>query len=245
VQGNVINQPGMDYIKQINAFWAKCEMDMDLKPSSSIVYLALLQINNRCGWKDRFRVSFGQVLSMTGITKNTYYSALKELVDGGYLLYEKGPNQYQSAFFQINMLYQNLVLHEESTGNALGTAKGMHRESTGNIPKPLKTTKPETDKTVGGNKRFIPPSHTEVQEFFESKINETFWTADQCQFQAQRFVNFYESKNWMVGKTKMAKWKSAASGWVNRSMEDQKQKTTTQPQKGFQAAMDMYNKLKL
>ena len=29
----------------------------------------------------------------------------------------------------------------------------------------------------------------------------------------EEFIDFYESKNWMVGKNKMAKWKAAASRW--------------------------------
>jgi len=238
----------MDYIKQINAFWQKCELDMDLKPSSSIVYLSLLQINNRCGWKDRFRVAFGQVLSMTGITKNTYYSAIKELVDGGYVIYEKGPNQYQSAFFQINVLYQNLVQHAESTGNALGTAQGMHEESTGNIPKQQnnKTPKPKTEKTISGKTTFSPPTHIDVSNFFSEKVNETKWSDHDCNFQAKKFIDFYCSKNWMVGKNKMANWKSAASGWINRSIEVAVKKSTEEkPKKGVQAALDMYERLKL
>jgi len=31
------------------------------------------------------------------------------------------------------------------------------------------------------------------------------------------FFDFYESKDWMVGKNKMKKWKSALSGWKRRS----------------------------
>ena len=213
---------------------------MDLKPSSSIVYLALLQINNRCGWKNRFRVTYGQVISMTGVAKNTYYSAIKELVDGGYLLYEKAPNQYQSAFFQINMLYQNLVQHEESIETATGTAQGKHRESIENIPKPLKTSKPKTDKTVSGKNTFSPPTHIEVCSYFESLINETFWGNSECDFQAKKFVNFYESKNWMIGKNKMTKWKSAASGWVSRSNEN-KEKNSGQKESRIEETQRLYN----
>lgn len=33
----------------------------------------------------------------------------------------------------------------------------------------------------------------------------------------ETFVNFYESKNWMVGKNKMKNWKSAVAGWESRN----------------------------
>lgn len=66
------------------------------------------------------------------------------------------------------------------------------------------------------NQRFSPPSQDEVEEYFSSKINETFWSIDECKKEAKKFVAFYDSKNWYVGKNKMQKWKSAASGWITR-----------------------------
>ena len=35
----------------------------------------------------------------------------------------------------------------------------------------------------------------------------------------ESFVDFYDSKNWMVGKNKMTNWRSAASGWNRRAKE--------------------------
>ena len=55
-----------------------------------------------------------------------------------------------------------------------------------------------------GNRRFTPPTLSEVQEYIEEKgyhVN------------AERFVNFYGSKNWMVGKNKMSDWHKAIGGW--------------------------------
>jgi len=52
--------------------------------------------------------------------------------------------------------------------------------------------------------RFAPPSIQEIQNY----INEKQYSVD-----AERFYNFYESKNWMVGKNKMKKWKAAVANW--------------------------------
>ena len=38
-------------------------------------------------------------------------------------------------------------------------------------------------------------------------------------FDPQRFLDFYESKGWMVGKTKMKDWKAALRGWNSRQPE--------------------------
>ena len=37
--------------------------------------------------------------------------------------------------------------------------------------------------------------------------------------EAQKFINHYESKGWMVGKTRMQLWKSALAGWKLRRDE--------------------------
>ena len=36
---------------------------------------------------------------------------------------------------------------------------------------------------------------------------------------ASAFINFYESKGWMVGKSKMKDWKAAARGWSSRNTQ--------------------------
>lgn len=53
------------------------------------------------------------------------------------------------------------------------------------------------------NSSFIVPNFEEIKLYFlEKKSSEK---------QAQRFFDFYESKDWFVGKNKMKKWKAAAS----------------------------------
>ncbi|WP_231489881.1 DUF6291 domain-containing protein [Pedobacter sp. Leaf170] len=86
-------------------------------------------------------------------------------------------------------------------------------------------------KDNGGSKRFSPPTHTQVYDYFIEKINDTFWSESEANHQAEKFMNFYSSKNWMVGKNKMSIWKSAAANWVLTSIEKQtnngKSKTNT------------------
>jgi hypothetical protein len=37
---------------------------------------------------------------------------------------------------------------------------------------------------------------------------------------AEEFINFYGSKNWMVGKNKMTDWHKALGGWESRKKSD-------------------------
>ncbi|HEX8575786.1 MAG TPA: DUF6291 domain-containing protein [Flavobacterium sp.] len=64
-------------------------------------------------------------------------------------------------------------------------------------------------------KNFSPPSLLEVQEFIIEK---------KYGVNAHSFWNFYESKNWMVGKNKMKDWKKAVAGWDSREKENLKNK---------------------
>ena len=61
------------------------------------------------------------------------------------------------------------------------------------------------------SKRFAPPTVSEVEEY----CRENNYNID-----AQRFVDFYESKGWMVGKNKMKDWKAAVRNWVRRQKEE-------------------------
>ena len=63
--------------------------------------------------------------------------------------------------------------------------------------------------------RFQPPSILEVENFILEKKYQSII--------AERFVNFYASKNWYVGKNKMKDWRAAASGWEARANEKAEQ----------------------
>ena len=66
---------------------------------------------------------------------------------------------------------------------------------------------------------FIRPSFVEIEQCFNSKIKEEALLLNSTQ-QAKQFEAYYESIGWMVGKKKMTKWKSAISGWVYRTAEN-------------------------
>lgn len=62
--------------------------------------------------------------------------------------------------------------------------------------------------------RFSPPTVDEVRDY----IREKNYRVD-----AERFVSFYESKGWMVGRNPMKSWKAAVAGWESRSEPSAKQ----------------------
>ena len=69
------------------------------------------------------------------------------------------------------------------------------------------TKKPKTT-------RFVPPTVEEVKQYCEE---------NNYKLDAQRFVDFYESKGWMIGKNKMKSWQAAVRTWVRKAQEGSKQ----------------------
>lgn len=58
-------------------------------------------------------------------------------------------------------------------------------------------------------KRFVPPEIDLINNYFKDKGSSSF--------EAEKFLHFYNSNGWKVGKNKMKCWKSSASGWISRN----------------------------
>ena len=68
----------------------------------------------------------------------------------------------------------------------------------------------ESNKGVIGEKEktFKKPSVEEVEKYCKERNNNV---------DAETFVNFYESKGWLVGKTKMKDWRACVRTWEKKS----------------------------
>ncbi|WP_295714765.1 hypothetical protein [Mucilaginibacter sp.] len=98
----------MNYILQVNAFWVR-KIDRPLKTSSTALYFALLDKNNKLGWRETFSAHYEAMMEQVGISKNTYYDCIKELVDGGYIQYSASNNRVLTGVIKIINLSQILV----------------------------------------------------------------------------------------------------------------------------------------
>jgi hypothetical protein len=59
-------------------------------------------------------------------------------------------------------------------------------------------------KTKPKPKRFVPPTIDQVKQYCRERNNSV---------DAERFVDFYASKGWLVGKNKMKDWKASVRTW--------------------------------
>ena len=100
------------------------------------------------------------------------------------------------------------AMQTQSTSNANAEHKEKEIKEKNNIKESIK----EKHETA---KRFVPPTLEEVK----ARIKEMNYT-----FDAEAFIAFYQSKNWMVGKNKMKDWKAAMVTWQKREYEFPKRK---------------------
>ena len=70
-------------------------------------------------------------------------------------------------------------------------------------------------------KSFTKPSLYELQAYFLERGSLT------CNDDAERFYDFYESKNWFVGKTKMKDWKASVRNWIRGNKNNAKSFSNT------------------
>jgi uncharacterized protein YdaU (DUF1376 family) len=76
-------------------------------------------------------------------------------------------------------------------------------------------TEPELKKSEK-QKRFAPPLLVDVQKRMSDPNIKNHLSQSMAGVEAEKFINFYNSNGWKVGKNKMVSWQSAVSNWLLR-----------------------------
>lgn len=80
----------------------------------------------------------------------------------------------------------------------------LKRQSSDTETSQKHTNKNDKNEKKSNIKRFTPPTYEQVSSYCKERNN----TVD-----ADVFIDFYESKGWMVGKNRMKDWKAAVRNW--------------------------------
>tara|TARA_R110001632_G_scaffold40545_1_gene101631 strand:- start:244 stop:957 length:714 start_codon:yes stop_codon:yes gene_type:complete len=195
---------------------ANVRYDQRLPANAKLLYGEITALSNEKGYcwagNDYFSVLYG--VSKTSVSK--WVSALR---DSGYINVQV---QYKEGTKQILHRYITLVNDpiEEKLMTPIRKVKDPIEEklidnntsnNTNNNTNNIGVVTPE--KKV--KKVFVKPTLTEVIDF----CNET-----QANIDPQDFMDFYESKGWMVGKNKMKCWKSCVRRWKRMEVEKNREK---------------------
>jgi hypothetical protein len=93
--------------------------------------------------------------------------------------------------------------------NSLRTLSGHSPDTIGRKSDLIEENRIE--EIVGKNRqRFSPPTTDQVRDYCKSRGNSV---------DPAKFVNFYQAKGWMVGKTKMKDWQAAVRTWEGGQSE--------------------------
>jgi len=92
----------------------------------------------------------------------------------------------------------------------MGAHMAPHMESHMALHMENRNENENIDKTKSKRTLFIPPTVDEVSAYCQERRNS---------ISAETFVDFYTSKNWMIGKNKMKDWKASVRTWERNHKE--------------------------
>jgi uncharacterized protein YdaU (DUF1376 family) len=98
---------------------------------------------------------------------------------------------------------------KKPAGNPPGNQRKANESLTTNQEPITNNHKPRT-KDRGRMKR---PALSEVLQEFQCRV-------DNPKAEAEKFLNYYESNGWKVGKNPMKSWKHAVTNWITRSKQN-------------------------
>lgn len=175
--------------------------DLKLKGNELIIYACIYGFSQ--AENQAFSGSLQYLADWTNSTKQGVLKALKSLVEKGYItkedFYVNGVKfvKYYSTKF-------NGVLNKVEQGMQQSLPDGIKQSLTNNIDQDNINNNKDNNIVPIQEKRFIPPTVEEVAAYCQARNN----TVD-----AERFIDYYESNGWKVGRNKMKDWKAAVRSW--------------------------------
>ena len=164
----------------------------DITPNAKLLYAeitALLQMNGVCFASNQY---FSKLYGKNKVTISRWISELKQ---NGFIkvsfTYKEGSNEIANRYIQI--CYEGISKNDKEVLTKL--LKNNNTINNNNI-------------TYSNNKvRFKKPTLDDVKNYCILRQNN---------IDAEAFIDFYESKNWQIGKNKMKDWKACVRTWERR-----------------------------
>lgn len=195
---------------------SKWAWDQDLKPSPKFVLLALADcLNERTG---RLNPSISVISEKTGQNRKTIIASLSILEGLGLIVKAKTYGTSTSYKLNLDVLCsaeKGTGMHEVTSpknGTALvpktvldQTQKGDTNQEEPRKNQELLRAKPRKQKA----KLFIKPSFKQITDY----KNQLIFEGQKCTSDVQSFIDYHESKGWVVGKSSMKCWQAAFRTW--------------------------------
>ncbi|QRQ99770.1 hypothetical protein [Dyadobacter sandarakinus] len=211
-----------------------------VKPNHVALMHACFQIANEEGWPEEFQFPTKEAMALSCIRdKEAFYQCLKDLVQFGALkIIEESVNMYTARWVSLHNL--DFYLSEIPTAIPIGTptatpiaipiaipTSDLPNNKTKEINKREEFLKEEGDadrvddgsqrsKNENSKSQFKAPSQSDV----EAHLVENYGSSPAAaRMFAEKFWSHYESKGWIVGKSKMKNWTAAVAGTWKEARE--------------------------
>lgn len=138
---------------------------------------------------------------------NTVTKFIKELETDGYIETQRtSVNQIITVKRHLMFNTQNETQNDTQIETQTNTQNDTPIINIEELKKEIKKELKEELANASKKKKtaFVPPTIDEVQQYIEEKS---------YHFDAEDFINYYESIGWYVGKNKMSDWKAACRTW--------------------------------
>jgi len=147
--------------------------------------------------RGQFLTGRKQLSEETGIKEGTIENILKVLESEQQIEQQK-TNKFRLITVKNYSKFQKVEQQSEQQSDNKVTTE-CQQNDTNNNNNNIKNNKNEKKRGV-----FTPPTFEEVNNYCLERSN---------QVDGNRFIDFYSSKGWMVGKNKMRDWKASIRNW--------------------------------
>ena len=199
----------MTYLDMLNNFYDFCECNV-VSGNAQLLFHTLLMINNRCVWEQWFSRTNVSLSERMGISEKAFIRARNELKQLGLIDFISSKKRGTCTKYCI--LYNTNDSTKEVQKKYKGRTKEVQKADINRYKTETKIKKDISDDISKKTRTiFKPPTIQEVRDYCEQRGNS---------IDAEYFVDFYTSKNWMVGKNKMKDWKACVRTWERNSKQE-------------------------
>ena len=175
---------------------ANVRYDKDLKDKAKLLYGEITALSDKYGYCYASNKYFAELYN---VSITTISLLIKNLVENGYveseIIYKDGTKEILHRYLKIIKGGYLKNFKEGYLKNFKDNNTSINNTSI-NIKENIK------------RKVFKKPTLEEVQEYCKERNN---------YIDANTFIDFYESKDWYVGKNKMKDWKACIRTWEKRN----------------------------
>lgn len=197
--------------------------DLNLKGNALVIYAIIYgfsQAENQV-----FNGSLQYLADWTNGSKQGVQKNLKTLLDKG--LIKKNENVINGVKFVEYYATKLMGIQQSCMGYATELHGGIQQSCMGGMQ--LSCTNNIDIDNIEDNKeekivkgKFIPPSLEQVKAYCLERKNSV---------DAERFIDYYASRGWMIGKNHMKDWKAAIRTWERNGYSNNSQGNNTQVSK--------------